>query len=194
MKLKKLHQKGFTHLEVALIIVVLLTIGVAGVYVFKKSKNNEQPTQTPETPEVTKTETTPQTQTSTQKYLEIPELGIKMPLDNTIADAYYYIRPGYPSYAYLSVRSLEKTGVCAADKTSLGVLAKGGLREEYNPGFTYQDAVSAQSGKVIGDYAYVYTHPQATCVDGASTTEQNAQLGSIIQAFNSASKNIEARE
>lgn len=190
--MKKLSQKGFTHLEVALIVVVLLIIGAVGVYVFKKSKNKDQPAQSATSTEVTKTETTPQTETSTQKYLEIPELGIKMPLDDTIADAYYYIKPGYPNYAYLSVRSLEKTGMCAADKFSLGVLAKGGLSEEYNPGFTYQDAVSTQSGKVIGDYAYVFTQPQATCADGTPTAEQNAQLGAINQAFKSASKNLEA--
>jgi hypothetical protein len=61
---KKLNSKGFSHLEVLLIIVVLALVGGAGYYVLKQ--NNKHQNSTSNQPSTTQTQTNSNTQTATQ--------------------------------------------------------------------------------------------------------------------------------
>lgn len=124
--MKKLRQQGFTHLEVILIVVVLLVIVAVGVYVFKRSKDNQQASnQTATTSQTAQSDgtRTSSSQSSTQKYLEISELGVKFPLTDSLKGLYYVPSETSDNVVYFSLDSLKGTP-CAADKIPVMALSK----------------------------------------------------------------------
>lgn len=128
-------------------------------------------------------------QESAQKYLEIKEYGIKIPLSDAIEDAYYYTKYNKTddiTYVYLRVHSLDSESYCNDNyNMSLAALNKVGKDEiDQRSGNKYSDS---GNGMVIGNYYYFIDLSQAVCSQKTSnqTVETNARKG-----FSEASKNI----
>ncbi len=170
--MKKLNNKGFSPWEFVLLLLLLIALILAGWWVWQQNKSpkedsngtsndsSKQETQTKDD-DAKQTEAT---ETKETKYLEIPELGIKMPLDDSTADAYYVVSDQDSNIVYLSLTSLKDIDYCAANKTSIAAIGKAKKTDEYTPGTTYEQAAQAD-GAVIGDYAYVLTPAQAYCTE-----------------------------
>lgn len=123
--MKKLSQKGFTLVEGLLIVIALsLFIGV-GYYVYSANKDNTTNAVVTNTPEK---KSTPKT--TEIKYLEIKELGIKIPLTKDLEKATYEINSS-TDYAGISTPEFaDAVGNCKASDTAsasfpaVGVVAK----------------------------------------------------------------------
>lgn len=181
-------QKGFTVIEGLIILLVIALLAVAGWYGWQKRQENarlaaisnfeqckaDKDSKVQESyPEVCvtkdgksftnpnqKVEAKPQdNQVEDQaKYLEIKEWGVKMKLSDATDDAYYVMQNGY---AYLSLTSLKNVDSCAAEKTSLGALA----RENKDAINELTGKPYADQGVTIGKYTYVETQSQAGCTE-----------------------------
>lgn len=130
----------------------------------------------------------------TSQYREIPELGVKFPLNaETAKFSYSYQKLGDNAYvAYFSTKDLiEKSPIvnnevsCSSGSGVIGTLqivvpgSKVGLA-----GKPVEELVSQGSAKKVGDKYVVWTAPQSTCSsDKALQTMQTTSRNALEQAF-----------
>lgn len=185
--MSKLLQKGFTALELLLIILLIAIISGAGYYVFNQSKNDDSS----KSQKSDSGQQADKKAEDSQKFLAITELGIKIPLSKGIDDAYYVVKPDVPAVAYLSLNSMKDTENCAADEVSLGAISKH-VASDVNEqsGKTWGESAEGY-GKVIGTSAYLFSSPQAFCSDTVGG-EVEAKQTAAIAAFKEATKQLQA--
>ncbi len=189
--MKKLNHRGFTIVEALLIFIIIAILIAVGYYVFQRVRDDETDNPLSDSSQIIKDDKAVEKPADSTKFLNITELGVKMPLDQTTSDAYYHIFADRPQYAYLSVESLKNVDQCAADKTTLGVISKNSVTEvDDMSGMTYGD-IAKTSGTVIGNTAYTYSSPQASCVEDQASANFAKQTA-IIQAFKAAAKKLQA--
>lgn len=175
----KKNQKGFT-LEYLLFAGVIVVI-VAAAIVLALSHHKKTNT-------ASSTRQNSQTQTS-QKFLDIKELGVRFKLSTSIDSAYYQVksssRNGKPIIA-LYLHSLDAYSSCAPDNNLDGVAEV----LTYTPGTT---------DPVVGNYSTSY--PNAPLIDGLyyyianeqsdCSKGQASNMSAIGQAFTAAYPTIE---
>ena len=126
------------------------------------------------------------TKVVTSNYLEVKELGFKLPLSSDIKDLQYFVND---KTAYFSTASLQSsawpsanndaTKFCSMGTMPLGVITKFANASDAGP--TQQKALS---GFVLG-----YAPPQSSCSTNQATINlQNTQKASLLNAFNKAEK------
>ncbi len=125
-------------------------------------------------------------QTSTQKYLEIPEFKVKIPITDANKDAYAVIKTvnGF-TFAELRVHSLDSEKYCNDESSGglafLNKVSKDKLNERE------KSIVDTEYAKLIGNYYYYIEGSQAVC------TQDKANLNIEVKArgaFLNAVKNI----
>jgi type II secretory pathway pseudopilin PulG len=139
----KSNKKGFTLVEVLLLIIAFSLIVGIGFYVYNANKEDSQAS-SDTNGKVTETDkqSVPQ-----KKYLKIKELGVKVELSDDIADAYYYVNS--TGYAYLSTRYFDTIKDFEGCTASAGVSGDGG-------------GIAAVSSAKVGDdhFGEVWTEDQ----------------------------------
>lgn len=126
------------------------------------------------------------TKVVTSNYLEVKELGFKLPLSSDIKDLQYFVND---KTAYFSTGSLQSsawpsanndaTKFCSMGTMPLGVITKFANASDAGP--TQQKALT---GFVLG-----YAPPQSSCSTNQATINlQNTQKAALLKAFNSAEK------
>ena len=109
-----------------------------------------------------------------QNYLEIPEYGIQLELDDDTFDAVYSYVPSLNS-VFLTVQRLEDVG-CGpinefGDRDGVTAVSPVKLGEEYFPGLLLDQETIDKSGiQNVGDNYYVFQKSQAVCTDGSDQT------------------------
>lgn len=123
---------------------------------------------------------------STSSYLEVKELGYKLPLSDDIKDLQYFVNG---STTFFSTGSLQSKA-WGADKSdpgkycSLGTLPLGAVSKFANAADAGPTQQKALSGFVLG-----FAPPQANCSNNQATIDlQTAQKASFIKAFDKAEK------
>lgn len=181
--MKKINQSGFGLWELFLLIILILVFIWLFWYVWQQNKINEESSKPQDgTSQINKKEEKPKEPQIS--YLEIPEMGIKMQLDDATKDAYYVMKNGY---AYLSLESLKNIDECAAEETSIAAISKAKKTDKDElSGMTYAE-VAKDNGIVIGEFAYFITPAQAYC-----TEQPDAKLKNIAarEAFPDLAKSI----
>jgi len=125
-------------------------------------------------------------QVVTSNYLEVKELGFKLPLSSDIKDLQYFVND---KSAYFSTASLQSSAwpsanndaakFCSIGSLPLGVITKFGSASEAGP--TQQ--------KVLSGFVLGYTPPQSSCSSNQTTINlQNTQKASLQKAFENAVK------
>jgi hypothetical protein len=161
-------QKGFAVVESLLIILILVIIGFGGYYVWQtQQQTNKTLDQASATSQ--KTAATKPLGSSGSKYLTINEWGVKIPLTEPIADAYYVLNSDRPDVAYVSLGKYKNTE-CSAENTTVAAYFRFTADEVDQLGGTTYLSERPDSVK-IGNYYYSVDHPQAAC----STTSSNAE-------------------
>jgi uncharacterized protein (UPF0333 family) len=125
----KKNQNGSTFVIVLMTVVVLGIIGGVGYMIYKNNTKQQAAAKTT-APAATATDST---QTAT-KYLDIPELGVKVALTNNTQDAYYvYSTEGTQKIARISSRTITSfDSQCSPDNTaSLTLISYSGPNETY---------------------------------------------------------------
>lgn len=160
--MKKLNQKGFGLWELILLLLLIILLGLLGWWVWQQNqegKNNNASQSSSQNAE----ESEPAEEAA--KYLEIPELGVKLKLDNATEDAYYTMSSGY---AYLSLTSLKDVDDCAADETSIAAVSKVKKTDTNEmTGKTYEQEANDGHGTIIGENVYIVSQAQAFCTEQA---------------------------
>lgn len=171
------NQKGFGAVELLIVLVAVGVIGFIGYVVWsRQSENKEQSTDNTSTSQSTSQKDKAGSKKDT---LEIPELGVKLKLDDAVSDMYYAIRTDEDGnkYAVLSSKKLaELDKNCAAETDSkFGTSGVGSVYVYTNPDgpdpFT-GDWTNAESFpdsiQVSGKYYTIIPSTQAPCYDADS--------------------------
>lgn len=123
---------------------------------------------------------------STTNYLEVKELGYKLPLSEDIKDLQYFVDGTTTSFSTGSLQSKayaadqsEPGMYCSIGISPLGKVSRFATATEAGP--TQQKALS---GFVLG-----YSSPQANCSNNQATIDlQTTQKASFVKAFEKAEK------
>ncbi len=191
------NQKGFSIVIVLLCILVVSFIGFAGYYVWntqqdKKEKEVATVAGAQEQAPAVKEESQPTpTAQDAQKYLEIKEWGVKIPLTQTISDAAYNFdsfnnSAGLYKVSYAQYCPSGYGGYIGRFKDANDPLF---ARDTVGPG-TF-DALVARSVK-INEYYYYYISPQSMCGDPNNLDGWDQKSQEMTQAFKSASASLRA--
>jgi Tfp pilus assembly protein PilV len=189
------HQSGFGTVEILLVVLVVAVLSVTGLVLYHRhkpsnAKNSAATSQTQTTSTQSQSTITTQTQQAATDYLTIKEWGIKMPLSNTIGDAYYVVATNSTGTMWLG-RTALNTGDCKASQantTTSEITAIGALVRvaptDIDPvqGKPYSQLYP---GVTIGNYFYGYM----SGIKG-KTCASSSVLQSTDAAFATAAKNI----
>ncbi len=174
---KRLRPKGFSAIEIILVVVFILLLAAVGWYVFAKRTNKSQ----------SSTQTTAQ---SSNPVLNVPELGIQIPLTDTIKDLEYTLLPtnnadGTTSYNSIGLSSIsfDKNSKDKCGASPLGNIDK--TLGEY----PVQHASQAVYKQLDGFYV-TYGEPLGgNCnTDQASLDLQKNQMQAVQQAIKNITK------
>ncbi|HEU4966451.1 MAG TPA: hypothetical protein VFT53_03135 [Candidatus Saccharimonadales bacterium] len=125
--------------------------------------------------------------TYTGKYLNIPELGIRMKLTYNTQDAYYAIRnssvQGQPPYVLLSVHSLDQYLGCTTSQNNDGVAGISTFTKgETDPVYGYYGKTFPDAPLINGRYYFV-TGDQYDCTEGGASALHSDVRGDFIKAY-----------
>ncbi len=191
----KRDQAGFSIIEVLLVVLVVSALAVICFVVYQRHKPSS----------AMNSAVTSQTQTTTQpttQYLTIKEWGIKLPLSDSIKDAYYVAGVGsvgtdrVTNQVYLGLTSLNSNGCTAAGSnhgqdSALGMIFRSKLGE-VDPVTNKLLTQEYPSGVTIGSYFYGFegfNNSNISTCKASQTTIQSAD-----SAFATAAKGIVATQ
>ena len=153
--------KGFTLVEVLLLIVVLILVGGLGYLGFKQvNKKSTTSTSSTTTATTTKTTTPATTPTPNQNIVKIPEMGIQITVPDSIKDLTYKAvnvdGVEYTSFSTTTVTNLD--AACSATNGAIGGLVK--ASGQYSSIGT-NEALSLV--KQFSTFYILFGSPQSTC-------------------------------
>lgn len=173
--MKKLNKKGFSAVELVLLLVLVLAIAGVGYYIYKAKKNTDSAynnaanaqtitKQTTTKPKTTATNTITDTNRNVD-YLVIKEWGVKFKLPSNLTSMSYEV---HGNLVYLGATQLEAlASTCTVQDMALGNLQRATDTSAFNP---------AQKTIKIGNYYYGYNNPQSSCTDSNHADAANMQV------------------
>ena len=178
--------KGFTLVEVLLLIVVLILVGGLGYLGFKQvNKKSKTSTSSTTTTKTTTPTTTAATTTPNQSIIKIPELGIKITVPDAIKDLTYSTLTAdgnvYARFSTTSVISLDSA--CSVTFGPLGQLSK-------TNGQYPSAGINGESAMLVKQYStfYIgYNTPQSAC---SKDDNINSQVRDYFSVFKSSLPSI----
>jgi Tfp pilus assembly protein PilV len=202
-KLKN-NQKGFTAVEVLLIVLILVVIGAVGYMAYRNdhktktvsttnTSTNKPATSTTKTSTSTPSTSSQSSTSSTTTVFKIPELGIEVTVPNSIKDIVYKVNAtgtvstGQQTQSVtLSTQTLTNLDPdCSVNGSAppLGTISKTQGQYPSSP-----DADNASGGlvKQFSTYYIAWRNPQAPCGSAPSTqTEANTDTNLFSAALHS---------
>lgn len=155
------NNKGFTLVEVLLLIVVLILVGGLGYLGYKQVNKKSSTSTSTTTATTTKTTTPATTPTPNQNIVKIPELGIQITVPDSIKDLTYKAENmdgvEYTSFSTTTVTNLD--AACSATNGAIGRLSK-------TSGQYSSIGTNGESGSLVKQFSTFYilfSSPQSTC-------------------------------
>lgn len=201
--MKKHNEKGMSAIEGLLIIVLVAIIGFVGWYVWHSKQNADNSLKQASKSSSSQAATIKKGPTQTkQRYLDIKEWGIKLPLSASIEDAYYVVSTnsetnGQPNTVWLGLKSLDGSGCAAAQANSGGAYPIGAIIKA-QPNET--DLVSGTAikqlnpdGVTLSEFYYAYhSGIQGSSPTRCITKANIANANAIDAAFRAGASKITA--
>lgn len=172
----KVNQKGFSVVEILIVIVVVGLVGAVGWLVYDRQKSKtEHKDAAVQTSEQTNEQAKQETKDEVKQtnYFEIKELGVKFELSDNLSGLYYSIGNNNKT-VYFSLNELKGTD-CAADKT-----AQVALTRYTDEDFANDPTVSKEQARKIGNYYYMSIGGQAACSEDDKVQQKASQLRADI--------------
>lgn len=175
----KLNKKGFTLVEVLLVIIALSLIVGVGFYVYNSNKEDPQASSDTNT-KVVETDKQPVSQ---EKYLKIKELGVKIELSDDIADAYYYVNS--TGYAYLSTHYFDNikdfegctaSGGAGGDGGGIAAVSNAKVGDDHFGEAWTEDQLKSISDTKIGDTYWWVEPSNGICWNQDTVAEDNKNV------------------
>ncbi len=134
------NNKGFTLVEVLLLIVVLILVGGLGYLGYKQVNKKSTTSTSTTTATTTKTTTPATTPTPNQNIVKIPELGIQITVPDSLKDLTYSAAKNESGEAIANFSTTSLTNLDAACSGQLGTLTqiKGQYGAPEGPGLVKQ--------------------------------------------------------
>jgi hypothetical protein len=185
-------QSGFSLVEGLLIILILAIIGFGGYYVWHTQKQTDK---TLDTAVTTSQKAASNSQALAQKYLTIPEWGVKGAYQSDVDLTYKITSDDLgETWAQISSKQLKEAAPQCDEQSQMGgiiVRVKEGVDLRGPAGQdTGQTVEQAISGGVlseyshVGSYYYYFEHPQAACdVSQKSVDVQGSTFGAVKDAI-----------
>ena len=184
------NEKGFSLIEVMLVIIAITLVTGVGFYVYSFSSNKDTNESTaklePAKPVKKDTE-------SKEQFLEIKELGIKLETNEILSSAYYIKANNYFYFSTREIDSEPELKGCTANESSnaLGIVAliDGKPGEDKDESAASDDVWSLEEldkpyFKKVGDTYYGFMKGNGICYDSEQTSERQEQLISdTLQEF-----------
>lgn len=200
MKHKLKLQAGFAVVEVIVILVVVVAIGGAGYVVHNRVNNSKPVNNQPSSQQAKKTPANKATeekgvQATTQVFLTIKEWGVKIPLNDKIADAYYTYKVdqsgNYDSFVSLGSSSLTALDArCAADKIGVSSIFRETTAQHSTNVQRSASGVQETGTIKIGAYYYGYIQANAACGEDINA-QASLKQAADMQLFSAAFQHIE---
>lgn len=182
----KKDQKGFTLVEGIIVLAVILLIGGVGYYMY--ARQNSDAAQTTESAK-TNQQTTDKKEAgnSTQKYLDIPEAGVRLALTDSTKDAYYTVSE--EGNIYLSIHYFDKLkgfegctsdamngkqGIAALDHAKVG-------DDRFGSPWTQAGLEEFPNSKISDTYYWI-AGSQAACWDHETLPQNDPHVQKAQQA------------
>ncbi len=189
-------QSGFSIVEAVLVVAAIGVIGAGGWFVYQHNR----PKATNAAPNTNQqTTTTTATPAPTVSYLAIKEWGVKLPLSDSIKDAYYIPgisskgTDGLPNQMWVGLKSIDGNG-CAATNNIGPALIFRALPTDTDPVSGQLLTQKYPNGATIGSYYYGYedfTTSSSNACKAPQTTLQsvhsslaNAAKGTVSASVN----------
>lgn len=190
----KKNEKGFSAVEVLLVLVVIGLLGGAGWYVWQsKNKNDQSTTSTSQADSKRENnKEAPKDEVATAKYLTIKEWGVRLKLSDNIANATYrFEKPDY-QWVYLTTPRLnelaQQTPECSAAKESITLnRAKPGDDRFGSP---WKESELQEIGTKWGDY-YYFGEGGQPCFTDKQDFQMPEEISQIRVSLGNAIKTIE---
>jgi len=171
------NESGFSVVELLLVIIIVILLGFIGWYIYH-TDHKATPSNT----------TTSKTASSSSKksvsYFTITQWGVRAPYSGSLTLEYTISTSGGQSYAILSSSQLDASDpACQSAGNYGGIITRyastdivqdeGGSSGLTPSQYFSQYDISSAEYSHVGNYYYLYTHPQAAC--SSSQTSQNLQ-------------------
>lgn len=172
----KANQKGFSVIEVLIVVVIVGLLGAVGWLVYDRQKNqtDNKDTAAPTSEQANKQVNSPEGEDEAKQpsYFEVKELGVKFELYELSDDlsGLYYSMGNNNRTAYFSLNELGGTD-CAADKT-----AQVALTRYTDEDFADDPMVPKEAARKIGSYYYLVSGGQAACSEDDRIQKRASQL------------------
>jgi prepilin-type N-terminal cleavage/methylation domain-containing protein len=191
----KLNQKGFSVIEITIVIAVIGVIGSVGwlVYDHQKSKNTDDNTIVSPTQVNNTTENTANSnETISAKYLVVSEWGVKIKLTDDITKATYVFEKPDNQWAYLNTPRLVELSKqypeCSSAKDSISFnRAKPGDDRFGSP---WTENMLKEIGIKVGDY-YYFAEGGQPCFSDKQDFQTPKEISSIRASLSNAIKTVE---
>lgn len=199
MKKTDNRQAGFGPVIVLVVVLVVVVIGAAGWVVYQHHKGSGTPKANTTTSQTTsQQQSTTTTQTQPVAYLDIKEWGIKLPLSNTISDAYYVAgvgsvgSDGVSNQIFLGLTSLDTSGCTAAGSnhgqdSALGMIFRT-KPTDVDPVTNKAYSQEYPNGATVGTYYYAFQGSANSNISTCKAPQSTVQ--SVDSAFATAAKGM----
>jgi len=188
------HQSWFSAVRISLSVLVIAALAVTGLVLFQHHK----PSNATNSAATSTSQTTMQPQSTTASqpaptvaYLTIKEWGVKLPLSDSIKDAYYMAslgssrgHDGQPNTLLAGRKSLDSTGCAATNTTAIALIFRA-LPTETDSATGKLLTQEYPNGVTLGSYFYAYQQLNSTACKAPQAT-----LQSTHSAFAAAVKGI----
>jgi len=174
------NNKGFTLVEVLLLIVVLILVGGLG-YLGYKQVNKKSTTSTSSTNTTTTKATTPTTTpTPNQNIIKIPELGIQITVPDSLKDLTYTAKTENGNVvAYFSTTTLDNLG----ERCSYSAF---GALEQFKGKYTGLTLPRQEFSALVKEFSTFYiTHNHGPSVCSESDISKNSTVDAVSAVFTS---------
>lgn len=185
-------RQGFGAIEIILIIAVVAIIGGLGWYALKgkapQASTSPSPSNQVAADSASNTTSTQTSPSSSEPYLQIKELGVKMKLTSKILDIEYVYDASAKtaSFSTKSLTALAKQGgtSCSTTERSLGWIV-----QTSQPFPAVRNKPSDKDIKTLGGSYYGYLTPDVGCPGGVASNSEalqklyHEQLTEVIAAF-----------
>jgi type II secretory pathway pseudopilin PulG len=192
----KRNQSGFSAIEALLVVLIVVVLVIIGLVVYQRHKSTSAKTSVATNATQPQNTTTTQPAQATTPYLTLKEWGVKLPLSESIKDAYYVAEKGssngpgaLPTTMWLGLTSLSSSSCNPSNNDNGGRGAVGAILRVLP---TETDAVTGQlltqkypNGKTINGYYYTY---QSWAKNNPCASDSTLQP--IDSAFATAAKNM----
>jgi prepilin-type N-terminal cleavage/methylation domain-containing protein len=191
--MKKLNQKGFTFLEMLLVLIILAIIGFTGYYVWNSHEKTDSLLNTAQNETAAVKVTKKSNSTSSTKYFTISQWEVRAPYSGSLSLEYSLGSPSsMPATASFSSSALDSSDtMCANTKNYGGIITRYLSNDDYvtPDGQTTSQTAAAYAATLtkaeyayVGKYYYFYEQPQAYCGSSQSSKDTQIQTESAVKS------------